>query len=182
MTELEVPAMVHTSMSCNPAVHGTCAHYLNGDTTAFMQLCLSDLFTTFPRLRLIIPHGGGAVPYHWGRYRGVMQQLGRPSPEALLAENVFFDTCVYDRNGLRLLTENVPATNILYGSEMIGAVRGIDPETGHRFDDTRYLLDSIELPDDAREAIAGGNALRVFGRLQAVLAARGIGPAQEAAR
>jgi 4-oxalmesaconate hydratase len=49
---------------------------------------------------------------------------------------------------------------------MIGAVRGIDPETGHRFDDTLALLDSIgSLSDDDRRAIYGGNALRVFPRL-----------------
>ena len=182
MVELEVPAMVHPSMSCNPAVHGTCAHYLNGDTTAFMQLCLSDVFTTFPTLRLIIPHGGGAVPYHWGRYRGAMQDLGRPSPEELIADNVFFDTCVYDRRGLALLTQTIPAANILYASEMIGAVRGVDPETGHRFDDTHYLLDSIDLADDARAAITGSNALRLFGRLERVLAGRGIAAVEEASR
>jgi len=182
MAELEVPGMIHTSMSCNPAVHGTCAHYLNGDTTAFMQLCLSDLFATFPTLRLVIPHGGGAVPYHWGRYRGAMQDLGRPSPEDLLSDNVFFDTCVYYRRGLQLLVDTIPAANILYASEMIGAVRGIDPETGHRFDDTRYLLDSIELADDARAAITAGNALRVFGRLERALEQRGITQPQEASR
>ena len=60
--------MVHVSMSCNPAFHTTGAHYINADTTAFMQLIMSDLFKDFPKLRLIIPHGGGAVPFHWGRY------------------------------------------------------------------------------------------------------------------
>ena len=37
MVELDVPAMIHVSGSCNPNFHGTGAHYLNGDTTAFMQ-------------------------------------------------------------------------------------------------------------------------------------------------
>ena len=39
-----------------------------------MQLLTSDLFRDFPTLKLIIPHGGGAVPYHWGRYRGLAQE------------------------------------------------------------------------------------------------------------
>lgn len=170
MVELGVPAMVHASMSCNSAVHATGAHYLNGDTTAFMQLCQSDLFTTFPGLRLIIPHGGGAVPYHWGRYRGLVQDQGRGRLEDLVGDNVFFDTCVYWRKGLELLIETVPTRNILYASEMIGAVRGVDPDTNRRYDDTRYLLDSLELPDEERDAIAGGNALRVFTRLAPLLA------------
>src|SRR6185437_12222791 len=64
MVELDVPAMVHVSASCNPSFHATGAHYLNADTTAFMQFIQGDLFKDFPTLRFIIPHGGGAVPYH----------------------------------------------------------------------------------------------------------------------
>ena len=170
LVELNVPAMVHVAMSRNPAIQGTCAHYLNGDTAVFMQLCLSDLFTDFPTLRLILPHGGGAVPYHWGRYRGVMQDQGRPPLEESVLGNVFFDTCVYHKRGLELLTDLIPARNVLFASEMIGAVRGVDPETGHRFDDTKALLDSIEsIAEQDRQAIYGGNALRVFPRLERVL-------------
>ena len=43
-----------------------------------MQFIQGDLFADFPDLRLVIPHGGGAVPYHWGRYRGP----GRHAEEA----------------------------------------------------------------------------------------------------
>jgi 4-oxalmesaconate hydratase len=64
MAELDVPAMVHVSASANPAFHFTGAHYINADTTAFMQLLQGDLFKDFPTLKLVIPHGGGAVPYH----------------------------------------------------------------------------------------------------------------------
>jgi 4-oxalmesaconate hydratase len=64
MVELDVPAMVHVSSSCNPNFHHTGAHYINGDTTAFMQFLTSKLFKDFPTLKFIIPHGGGAVPYH----------------------------------------------------------------------------------------------------------------------
>ena len=48
MVELDVPAMVHVSSSCNPAFHFTGAHYINADTTAFMQLIQGDLFKDFP--------------------------------------------------------------------------------------------------------------------------------------
>src|SRR5947199_5524903 len=71
MVELDVPAMVHVSASCNPAFHATGAHYINADTTAFMQLIMVDLFKDFPTLKLIVPHGGGAVPFHWVRYRSL---------------------------------------------------------------------------------------------------------------
>jgi 4-oxalmesaconate hydratase len=59
MVELDVPAMIHVSASCNRNFHATGAHYMNADTTAFMQLLQGDLFKDFPTLRLIIPHGGG---------------------------------------------------------------------------------------------------------------------------
>src|SRR5699024_11544081 len=63
LIEHELPVMVHVSTSINPAFHTTGAHYLNADTTAVMQLLQGDLFTTFPELKMIIPHGGGAAPY-----------------------------------------------------------------------------------------------------------------------
>ena len=81
MVELDVPAMVHVSSSCNPVFHATGAHYINADTTAFMQFIQGDLFKDFPTLRFIIPHGGGAVPFHWGRYRGLAQDMKRPPLE-----------------------------------------------------------------------------------------------------
>ena len=103
MAELDVPAMVHVSSSCNPVFHATGAHYINADTTAFMQLIQGDLFADFPDLRLVIPHGGGAVPYHWGRYRGLADMLGKPPLSEHVMQNVFFDTCVYHQPGIDLL-------------------------------------------------------------------------------
>ncbi len=172
MVELDVPAMVHVSASCNPNFHATGAHYINADTTAFMQFLTADLFNDFPTLRFIIPHGGGAVPYHWGRYRGLAQDLKRPLLEESLLKNVFFDTCVYHQPGIDLLLKVIPAANILFGSEMVGAVRGVDPQTGFYFDDTKRYLDAHALPADDRQKIFEGNARRVFPRLDRMLSAR----------
>jgi 4-oxalmesaconate hydratase len=165
MVELNVPAMIHVSMSCNPNFHGTGAHYLNGDTTAFMQFVLADLFKDFPSLKFVIPHGGGAVPYHWGRYRGIAQDAGRPPIEELLA-NVFFDTCVYHYAGVRHLVEVIGADNVVFASEMIGAVKGVDARSGHYFDDTRKYVEAIDwLSEEDRVRIFSGNALRIYPRL-----------------
>ena len=76
----------------------------------------------------MIPHGGGAVPYHWGRYRGLADMLKRPPLAEHVMRNVFFDTCVYHQPGIDLLVRVIDLDNILFGSEMIGAVRGVDPE------------------------------------------------------
>ena len=174
MVELEVPAMVHVTGSCNPAVHFTGAHYINGDTTAFMQLLQGDLFRDFPTLKFVIPHGGGAVPFHWGRYRGIAQDMKKPLLGEHLLKNVFFDTCVYHYPGIELMSKVIPADNILFASEMLGAVKGIDPETGFHFDDTKRYVDQVKALSDAdRYKIFEGNARRVYPRLERRLAARG---------
>ncbi|ODU18664.1 MAG: 4-oxalomesaconate hydratase [Sphingomonas sp. SCN 67-18] len=173
MVELDVPAMIHVSGSCNPAMHATGAFYIAADTVAFMQLIEGDLFADFPTLRFIIPHGGGAVPYHWGRYRGLADMLKKPALDGHVMKNVFFDTCVYHQPGIDLLAEVIDTGNILFGSEMVGAVRGIDPQTGQYFDDTKRYIDALAMDADRKHAIFEGNARRVFPRLDAQLKARG---------
>ena len=159
--------MIHVSAACNPNFHTTGSHYLVADTTAFMQMLTSNLLLDFPDIKFIIPHGGGAVPYHWGRFRGLVQAMDdKPTLEELVLNNVYFDTCVYHQPGIDLLLEVVPAENILFASELLGAVRGIDPNTGHHFDDTKRYIDASAKASQAdREAIFAGNAQKVFSRL-----------------
>jgi 4-oxalmesaconate hydratase len=173
LVELDVPAMIHVSASCNPCFHATGAHYMNADTTAFMQLLHGDLFADFPELRIIIPHGGGAVPYHWGRYRGLADMLKKPELSEHVMKNVFFDTCVYHQPGINLLFEVIDVDNVLFASEMVGAVRGIDPQTGHYFDDTKRYVDALELGDTDRRKVFEMNARRIYPRLDVYLKNQG---------
>jgi 4-oxalmesaconate hydratase len=167
MVELDVPAMIHVSGACHHSLDTTTSYYLGGDTTAFTHLLFSDVFTDFPELKLIIPHGGGAVPYHWGRFRGIAQDRGLGDLDARVLGNIYFDTCVYHQRGIDLLLDVIPTKNILFASEMIGAVRGIDPRTDHHYDDTkRYIDANIALDAAAKAAIFEGNARRVFSRLK----------------
>jgi 4-oxalmesaconate hydratase len=172
LVELDVPAMVHVSASLNPAFHALGAHYLNADTSVFMQLVQGDLFDRFPTLRLVIPHGGGAVPYHWGRYRGLAARMGRPDPSELL-RNVFFDTCVYHQPGIDLLARVLPAENVLFASEMLGAVRGADPDSGVAWDDTLTYVEAAGFTEEERALVLGGNARRVYPRLDEQLSRAG---------
>ncbi|MGC2865632.1 amidohydrolase family protein [Corynebacterium glutamicum] len=165
LVEYELPAMIHVSTSVNPAFHTTGAHYLNADTTAVMQLIEGDLFSDFPDLKFVIPHGGGAAPYHWGRFRGLAQALGKAPLEEHILKNVFFDTCVYHQPGFNELLEVIPTQNVLFASEMVGAVRGIDPESGHYFDDTARYIAAAALSDKDRVAIQETNARRIYPRL-----------------
>ena len=64
--------------------------------------------------------------------------------------------------------------NILFGSEMVGAVRGIDPQTGQYFDDTRLYVEGLGLTEAQQEQIFSGNARRVYPKLDEKLKARGL--------
>lgn len=170
MCELDVPAMVHVSATCNPNFHFTSSHYLGADTTAFVQAMTSGLFRDFPSMRWVIPHGGGAVPYHWGRFKGMAEgnhAEGGTTWQLLdeLMVNIFFDTCVYHQPGIDLLVDVVPTDNILFGSEMVGAVKGKDPDTGEYYDDTKRYIDRANLTIEQRIRIFDGNVRRVYPRL-----------------
>jgi 4-oxalmesaconate hydratase len=130
-----------------------------------MQFLTADLFKDFPTIRFIIPHGGGAVPYHWGRYRGLAQDLKRPTLDEMMRNNVFFDTCVYHQAGIDLLFKIVPIDNILFGSEMVGAVRGIDPTTGHYYDDTKRYVDKVPLSEADKRKVYEENTRKVYPRI-----------------
>ena len=166
MCELEVPAMIHVSGACNtPYFQTTGSYYLSADTVAFMQMMTSNIFKDFPELKFIVPHGGGAVPYHWGRFRGLADMMKLPPLKEAVLNNVYFDTCVYHQPGIDLLLKVIPVENILFASEMVGAVRGIDPETGFYFDDTkRYIDGNSDLSDADRDKIFAGNTRNVFKR------------------
>lgn len=166
MCELQVPAMIHVSGTCNPVFHATSSHYLGADTTAFCQLMMSKtLFKDFPNLKFIIPHGGGAVPYHWGRFRGLCDMLDLDNLDHIIDNNIYFDTCVYHQEGIDLLLNLIPTKNILFASEMIGAVRGIDPLTGHYFDDTKRYIDAAKISNIQKQQIFEGNIREVYPRI-----------------
>ena len=98
--------------------------------------------------------------------KGLVSKL--PPLDELLMNNVYFDTCVYHQPGIDLLLDVIPIKNILFASEMVGAVRGIDPETGYYFDDTkRYINNNQKLTDAERKMIFEDNSRQVYSRLQA---------------
>jgi len=163
MQELDVPGMIHVSTSCNEHFWTTASHYLGADTTAFVQALTSGFMKDFPGLRWVIPHGGGAIPYHWGRFKGMAQDQGWDF--AGLMDHIWFDTCVYHQPGIDLLVDVVPASNVLFASEMVGAVRGIDPDTGNYYDDTKIYVDTADLAEGDRAAIFESNIRRVYPRL-----------------
>ena len=80
-------------------------------------------------------------------------------------KNVYFDTCVYHQPGINLLFDVIDVENVLFASEMVGAVRGIDPQTGHYFDDTKRYVDALDLNAEDQSKVFELNARRVYPRL-----------------
>ena len=100
--------------------------------------------------------------------------MKKPLLKDHLLNNIFFDTCVYHQPGIDLLAKVIPAENVLFASEMVGAVKSRDPETGEYFDDTKRYVDALpDLDEKARAAIFEGNARRVYPRLDKLLTERG---------
>lgn len=162
LVELDVPAMIHVSASINPALHTTAAYYITSDTAAVVQLLESRVFDDFPKLKLVIPHGGGAVPYQLGRYRGINVVGGRePFEEAI--KKLYFDTAIYSQPAVETLLKAVGVDNVMFASEMVGAVNAIDPTTGKWFDDTKPYLDGITwLTDADKQKLFEDNAKKVY--------------------
>lgn len=164
LVEHELPAMLHVSASSNAALHTTGDWYLGADTTVFMQLLKSDVFTDFPALKFVIPHGGGSAAFHWGRFRGMVQDQGWKPLEVTL-RNVYFDTCVYHQPGIDLMAKVMPVANVLFGSETVGAVRGVDPLTGFHYDDTKRYIAAAQWNPEEQAMVLEHNARRVYPRL-----------------
>jgi 4-oxalmesaconate hydratase len=170
MQELDVPAMMHASATCNPAFHTTGSHYLNVDATAFMQLLESRIFQDFPRLKIILTHGGGNVPYQEARYRALCI-MNKWEPFETFVKRLYWDTTVYSREAMEMLVRVVGIDNIVFASEMLGGVTTVDPKTGRFFDDNKPFMDALEgLTAEDRQKIFEDNARRAYPRLGAALA------------
>ncbi|HTI42146.1 MAG TPA: amidohydrolase family protein [Vicinamibacterales bacterium] len=170
LQQLDVPAMIHASATCNPAFHTTGSHYLNTDATAFFQLMESRVLRDFPKLRIVMPHGGGNVPYQAARYRALCI-MNKWEPFDDFIKRIYFDTTVYNQDAMELLIKVVGVDNIVFASEMLGGVNTTDPATGKSFDDNGRFIDAISwLTDQDRSKIFEGNARKAYPRLDVALA------------
>jgi 4-oxalmesaconate hydratase len=166
MVELDVPGMIHASSTQHPGQHLNGSHYTNWDNAAVVELCVSRVFEDFPTLKLIVPHGGGAVPYQFNRHRALHILENRPPFEEVV-KHLYFDMALYDRDAMEMLIRKMGADNVLFATEMFGTAKAIDPATGKSFDDTVELARSIDwLTDEDRHKIFEGNARKVYSRAQ----------------
>lgn len=164
LVELDVPALIH-SAGCQIPRESYTLHFINEESIAILSLLDSRVFEDFPTLKLVVSHGGGAVPYQMGRfmslrYRGLAAS-STPFEEDL--RHLYFDTCLYTKKALEYLLDVIGADRCLFGTEKPGTGSGIDPHTGRAMDDIKPVIESIERLSAAdREKIFETNAARLY--------------------
>jgi predicted TIM-barrel fold metal-dependent hydrolase len=164
LVELDVPALIHAG-GCQIPREPYTLHFINEASVAVISLLDSRVFEDFPTLKLVISHGGGAIPYQLGRfmslrYRGLSESR-TPFEEDL--RRLYFDTCLYTRQALEYLVSVVGPDRCLFGTEKPGTGSGVDPNTGRAMDDLKPLIEGIAwLTDNQLEMIFEKNALKLY--------------------
>jgi aminocarboxymuconate-semialdehyde decarboxylase len=134
--------------------------FLMDTTLAAAKLVFAGVPEKFPRIRWVLSHLGGAVPYIAERFdrgfhafRECRANINRPPSEYL--KQFYYDTVNFDPNALQLAIAFAGADHILAGSDY-----------PHQIGSIRSMLDSLgglPISEADRANILGGNAARLFG-------------------
>jgi len=193
LIDKDIPAHIHSAGCCGRETYDE--HFCTEESLAITAVAHSEVFERYPALRLMISHGGGAIPYQIGRWRSHwfniesgkspaiaayfkdLQAAGfageplPPRPKELttfddVLRKFYFDTDVHNKDSLELLLKTVGVDRCMFGTERPGSGGGIDLETGRPMDDFKYTIDRIGfLTDTDKEALYAGNARKFFSRL-----------------
>jgi len=160
LCELDVPAHIHSAGSRSERAPYT-LNFLLEETMAVYGLVESDVFRDFPELKIVVSHGGGAIPYHIGRFRSSAARRGFEFIDRL--RHLHFDTVLYSEEALRLLIKTVGVDRCLFGAECPGVGSAINPDTGATFDDIAPYIRGFEwLSEEDKVLILEGNARALF--------------------
>lgn len=161
LCELDIPALIHSAGSCQPRETYT-LKFINEESNAIISLLTSEVFERFPNLKLIVPHAGGAIPYHMGRFRAWSVRKGGEFFDDKM-RRLHFDTTTYDKDALELLFKVVGPDRVLFATENPGTGSATDPKTGRAYDDLKPVIESIDfLSAKDRENIFECNCARVY--------------------
>jgi 4-oxalmesaconate hydratase len=164
LVEYGLPMIVHAT-SCNMPREDLSLHFITEESRAVLSLAASDVFEVYPDLKVIIPHGGGCIPYQMGRFRGVYWE-NRPGTFDEQVKRMWFDTSLYGEGALPLLLQVMGPDNVVFGTERPGDGTHRRTSGGFWADDIKSKLESLpELSTDDRNKILEGNARSIFKRL-----------------
>ena len=171
LSDMDIPAHIHSCGCCGRETYDE--HFISEESLAITSIARSDVFQRFPKLRLLVSHGGGSIPYQVGRWRSHRQmeiKAGRlpENTETFDAtlRRFWFDTCLHNQRSLELLFDVCGVDRCCFGTERPGSGGGIDPISGKAYDDLKPMIEGIKsLGDGDRKAIFADNARRLFPRL-----------------
>ncbi|HVQ96715.1 MAG TPA: amidohydrolase family protein [Mycobacteriales bacterium] len=148
LCELDVPALIHSAGCRPPARESYSLHFIQEETLAVAALVSARVFDDFPDLKIVVSHGGGAIPYQRGRFEPQAIRQGTTYREML--RKLYYDTCLYTQDSIELLLRSVGVDRCMFGSEKPGVGSTKDPATGRWVDDIHLLIEDIEWLDDAQ--------------------------------
>jgi OH-DDVA meta-cleavage compound hydrolase len=162
LCELDVVGHIHATGSRNPDREPYTLHFINEETTAVFGLVNSDVYKDFPDLKIVVSHGGGAIPFQLGRFEA-QSARGKRGPFSERLRKLYFDTVLYTGDALELLIKTVGADRCMFGAECPGVGAARNPATGRTYDDIVPLIQGFDwLPDADKKAILEDNARKVF--------------------
>lgn len=162
LCELDVPAIIHSAGCRPPSREPYSLHFIQEETIAVWSLLSAKTFEDFPDLKIVVSHGGGAIPYQVGRFLPTAGRYGGGSYIDKLRK-LYFDTCLYTQDAIELLVRTVGVDRCLFGTEKPGTGSQINPETGGWYDDIHTLIEQVTWLDDGdRTALFEGNARTLF--------------------
>jgi aminocarboxymuconate-semialdehyde decarboxylase len=141
-------------------VLGPLVGFLFDSTLAVARMCFDGLFQDFPRIRFLVPHLGGAIPYLLPRldqgYRDFPQSRAKiAEPPSFYLKKLYFDTVSAAPSTIAFVRELAGADHIAFGSDyphLPGSMSG--------------SLAALEgLPESERSQIFGGTALAVLNNI-----------------
>ncbi|MTD57043.1 amidohydrolase family protein [Amycolatopsis sp. RM579] len=163
LCERDLPVLVH-SASCSAPRESYTLHFINEESIAIVSLLESPVFTDFPDLKIIMGHGGGAIPYQIARFESWRVKNKNPETFRDSMRRLWYDTCVYNAEGLDLLFKIVGTDRCMFGTELPGTGTEVDPVSGRVFDDLKPVIEN-QIPwlsDDDRAAVLENNARSLF--------------------
>ena len=162
LCELDVPAHIHATGSRSDRTPYT-LHFINEETIAVFNLVNSDVLDDFPNLKIVVSHGGGAMPYQLGRFEANSYNPGHKHRFLEGMRKLYYDTVLYTEGALRLLIETVGVDQCLFGTECPGVGSKVPPGHDHSMDHTAPIIQRFDWLSDAdKKKIFEDNARRVF--------------------